>query len=257
MFRTLTIFLLLAAGAFAASFRLYLKDGSYQLAREYQVLGDRVRFYSIERSDWEEIPLTLIDLKRTEAEKRQREEAMQKEAAEVSDEEKFEQQQRDLVARIPVEAGVYYFEGKDLKALKLAEEKAVNSKGRSILKRLSPIPLVPGKMTVELEGEHSATVLGAARPEFYMRLDRDETFGIVRMSPKKGARVVQEWSIVQVSNEVIEKQQDIPVFRKQLDDKLYQIWPQQPLEPGEYAVIEYTPGEKNIETWDFACQPVK
>ncbi len=39
----------LAVTAFGAAIRLYLKDGDYQIAREYQVLGDRVRYFSTER----------------------------------------------------------------------------------------------------------------------------------------------------------------------------------------------------------------
>src|SRR5690242_5105833 len=41
--------------------RLVLKDGSYQAVREWKVQGDRVHFYSIERSEWEDIPNELID----------------------------------------------------------------------------------------------------------------------------------------------------------------------------------------------------
>ena len=41
--------------------RLVLKDGSFQVIREYQRLGDRVRYYSLERADWEELPASLID----------------------------------------------------------------------------------------------------------------------------------------------------------------------------------------------------
>jgi len=48
--------------------RLYLKDGSYHLVREYKVSGDRVRYYSVERSAWEEIPLGLVDIEKTEKE---------------------------------------------------------------------------------------------------------------------------------------------------------------------------------------------
>lgn len=251
------VLLLLAASALAADFRLYLKDGNFHLVREYQVEGDRVRFYAVERSEWEEAPVSLFDLKRTEAEREQRQQAVRKEAAAAADEEKYEREQREVQERIPVESGVYYLEGKEMKALKLAEAKAVNDKRRSVLKRIAPIPIVSGKSTVELDGEHSAVVLTVARPEFYMRLDREEMFGIVRMMPKKGVRVVQEWSIVPVTKDVIEKERDIPVFRKQIGDQLYQVWPQQPLEPGEYALIEYTPGERNVETWDFACQPAK
>ena len=50
----------LAAGLLgAATVRLYMKDGSYHSVREYETKGDRVRYYSTERSEWEEIPLDL------------------------------------------------------------------------------------------------------------------------------------------------------------------------------------------------------
>ncbi len=41
--------------------KLMLKDGSFQLVREYAVEGDRVRYYSLDRSQWEEIPSDLVD----------------------------------------------------------------------------------------------------------------------------------------------------------------------------------------------------
>lgn len=255
MVRTLIVFLLAAVAVLAADFRLYLKDGNYHVVREYQVQGDRVRFYSVERSEWEEVPASLVDLKRTEAERHERQEAIQEEAAEMAAEDKYERQQQEERERVPVGPGVYFVEGNQIRTLKQGESKAVSKKSRTVLKILSPIPMISGKTMVELDGEHSPTVMTSARPEFYFRLDHEESFGIVKMMPKKGVRVVQEWEIVQVSNEVIEKEQDIPIFRKQVDDGLYQIWPQQPLEPGEYAVIEYTPGERNVQTWDFACQP--
>ena len=252
MFRLFAALLLSAVLAFGASIKLYLKDGTYQLVREYQVNGDRVRFYSVERSDWEEIPVDLVDLKRTESERQAEEAVIKKDAAELAAEDKFEREQREEIERVPQEPGLYMVDGAAMKTIELAESKIVSNKGRSVLKVLSPVPVVSGKSTVELDGEHSKNVFSNPRPEFYIRLADQDRFGIVRLQPKKGARIVQNWTIVPITKEIVEDEKDVPIFRKQVDSNLYKIWPEQPLEPGEYAVVEFTEGKGNVRTWDFA-----
>ena len=49
------------AQAQVANKRLIFKDGSYQIVTQYKVTGDRVRFFSSERADWEEVTAKMVD----------------------------------------------------------------------------------------------------------------------------------------------------------------------------------------------------
>jgi hypothetical protein len=258
MLRGIIIFCLTALLALA-NIRLYLKDGEYQLVREYKVQADRVRYYSVERGDWEEIPLELVDLKKTESEAKRREESLKEEAAALAVEEKAERDADKEVAKVPQEQGVYLVDGQNLKPIPAAESKFVgDTKKRSILKVITPIPIIAGKGTLEVDGPHSPNVIDKDVPEFYIRLSAEERFGIIRLVDRKGNRVVEELTIVPVTKEVMEEQKEVQVFRRQVGDMLYKIWPMKPLEPGEYAVVEYSPAIDNnihVQVWDFAFKP--
>lgn len=253
--RRLMLALLLVLPLAAANVKLYLKDGSYHVVREYKVEDDRVRYYSVERSDWEEIPFELVDLKRTEAEVKEREETRRKEAAAIDAEEKVEREQRREAARVPVDNGAYLVDGKELRPLKQAVSKIVTSKSRSVLKILAPAPVVSGKATVEIDGTRSTFTVSMDTPEFYIRLSAEERFGIVKLAAKKESRVAQKWTIIPVSKEIVDEMETVEVFRRQVAEDVYKIWPMKPLAAGEYAVYQYTEGKGNIQLWDFGCQP--
>ena len=253
MFLRAAVLLLLASVGASAADRLYLKDGSYQLTNQYEVKTDRVRYYSTERGEWEEIPLEMVDLDRTKGEVSERESQLAADAKAEAEERAAEKLAKKQVASIPTQAGAYYIRGETMEPIKQAESKIVNNKTRSVLKVLSPIPTVPGKSTVELDGEHAPLRLSDVRPEFYFRLSDYEGVDIVRLTPKKNVRVAENVSILQLKNDRIveEKFDKVETFKKQEADLLFRIWPMKPLPPGEYALVQYADGKFDPQIWDF------
>jgi hypothetical protein len=160
---------------------------------------------------------------------------------------------RAEVASIPQDPGVYYVEDKTVKPIKVAESKVHNNKGRSVLKILTPLPVVTDRATLELDGLHSQNVFSNPEQEFYIQLSAEERYGIVKLTPEHGVRIVEKISVIPVSKDIIEEPIEVQVFRKQMtQDGLYKLWPMKPMEPGEYAVVQYTPGKTNMQVWDFA-----
>jgi hypothetical protein len=246
--------------ASAENVKLYLTDGSYQLVREYKVENDRVRFYSLDRDDWEEVPASLVDLDKTKAEIKARADSIHADAAAQDAEDKAERAARKEVASVPMEPGVYLIDDQkpapgNLTPMKVGESKVVTNKRRSLLKAISPVPLVPGKATLELDGLHSSQGTPNRSPEFYIRLSDEERFGIVRLSEHKGNRVVEKLTIQPVINETTQEPDLVEVFRQQVADGLFKIWPQKALEPGEYAVVQYSMEKIDMQVWDFFIAP--
>ncbi len=247
---------MLTALASVAADRLYLKDGSFHTVREYEVKADRVRYYSSERGDWEEVPLELVDLTRTQAELTEQKSRMEADAKSDAEERAAAKTARQQIVNLPAEPGAFLIVSDEkTDALKKAEVKIVTDQKRRVLKLLSPIPLVPGKATIELDGEHAQRKIANRRPEFFFRPAMDEEFEIIKMTTKKDVRVAEKLSILKVQKEepmVDEVVEIVPTFKKQEGEGLYRVWPQKALESGEYAVIEYTPGKMSPQIWDFS-----
>ena len=249
--------MLLAVSAFGATVRLYLKDGTYQLVREYQVLSDRVKYLSAERGEWEELPLELVDLNHTKQEVAATEATSKAEAKADEEEDAAIRAEREEVASVPQAPGGYFIHGSKLEPLKQAEVTIVSDKKRTVLKYLSPIPIVPGKSTAEIPGAASTFHITELRPEFYFRMDGSEGLSMVKLSPKKNLRLVEEISILQIAEETTETRKDVPTFKRQYSDGLFKIWPEKPLEPGEYALLQYTESKVDPQVWDFSVGPGK
>jgi len=255
--RVILLFFISACLLLADNYRLYLTDGTFHTVSKHEVLADRIRYYSVERSDWEELPLDLVDLKKTDAERKVRVEQEKKSAALEDAEEKFERDRRREIARIPVDPGLFYLDGDKAAEIKLAELKSLTDKKRSILKAMSPIPIVPGKSSLEITGDQAPTVFSTPTPDLYFRINSAERFTIVKLRPKKGARQVAILQIEPVTKMGELEMTKLDVFRQQLQDDLYKVWPTKPLEPGEYALVQYSEGEVQIQCWDFRIAPAK
>jgi hypothetical protein len=257
--RVIVLLLVTALVLCGETFKLYLKDGTYHLIREYQVQGERIRYYSTERGDWEEIPKELIDLGKTEQARKANAEEHSKEAREQDEENKAERDLRREIASIPMNPGGYYKQGEKVASLPSADYQVITDKKRKALQVLSPVPLVPGKASVVIKGEHSNFVVTEERPDFYFRLAKEERFGILSVTPKKNVRVVENISIMPVVKQASEERKQMATFEQDLGNGLFKVWPEKALAPGEYALVEFADSEDatDIELliWDFAYRP--
>jgi hypothetical protein len=169
--------------------RLILRDGSYQIVRKYEVVGNRVRFISVERGgDWEEIPEELIDWPATHKfEKQQAEQAQQQspamqEAADLDKEEAAEREgqknRMPEVARglnLPDQDGVFVLD--EFRGTPELVE-IVPSTGDLQMARQhglrSVLPLQGQLAHVELEGAGAKIAIHVNEPTIYLSLDDKE-----------------------------------------------------------------------------------
>ncbi len=233
--------------------KLHLQDGGELIVKEYEVVADRVRYYSLERSQWEEIPLALVDLDRTRrgverqtARRKTREQEDRRERA-------ARRKARTELHRVPLENGVYYSDGARVTPVEQAEITIDASKKRVFLQVLAPVPLL-SKSTVEVEGTQAKLLVGNAEPMFYVRLEEITRLAIVRLKDKKKSRLVQKIQKMRQDTELLVKQEELEVFRQQLAPQVYKIWPTAPIPPGNYAVVEHDLGGENVRVWDFTYQ---
>jgi hypothetical protein len=167
--------------------RLILKDGSYQVVRKYEVVGDRVRYISVERGgEWEEIPANLIDWDATKKWDRDHAEPAYSDASpgmkEAEDLDKEEAAKRaEEAARMPqVAPGLELPDQDSVFALdtfqgtpELVElqpnQLAVDAKTHHGLSSFNP--MAAAKASIELPGSHAKVHLHVNDPAIYLSLD--------------------------------------------------------------------------------------
>jgi hypothetical protein len=161
--------------------RLILKDGSYQLVSKYEIKGDRVRYKSAERDEWEELPSSLVDWPATEKYEKDRATSAIPEAAaldkETDADREAEQSRLPQVApglRLPEDSGVFLldnFQGQPQLVEMQQAEGDINPNTKANILRGALRPIASAKQTVELDGEHSALHAHVVVPSIYINVD--------------------------------------------------------------------------------------
>ncbi|MFZ1140463.1 MAG: hypothetical protein WAN76_14875 [Candidatus Sulfotelmatobacter sp.] len=162
--------------------RLILKDGSYQLVTKYEVKGNRVRYLSAERDEWEELPESLVDWPATEKyEKDRAAGASLPEAVQLDKEVELEREREETLLpqvapglRLPEDSGVFLldsFQGEPqiVEIQQTAGDISRNTKANIFRGAINPIAGL--KQTIELEGAHAPVQSHVDVPSLYINFD--------------------------------------------------------------------------------------
>jgi len=257
-----------------ASKRLILKDGSYQSATKWEVKGDRVRYYSSERAEWEEMPETLVDWKATDAWEKEHaaseNQALEKVLKENKADEDAEGAANPQVApgvRLPDGGGVYMldvFKTQPQLVEIVQNGGEINKQTSKNILRATINPIASAKQSIELKGAHARVQSHETAPEIYVDIDMDtqaqpldvaDHFRIVRLQQKKDMRVLGNLKISMIGK-VSQEESFVKSRAEKFSGDWIKITPLEPLTPGEYAVVEMlSPKEVNLYVWDFGVNP--
>ncbi len=259
--------------------RLILKDGSYQPATKWEIHGDRVRYYSAERYEWEEVPNSMVDWPATEKwEKESATHRISEETKEVSAEgeeaRRAEDARTPLVApgvKLPANGGVFLvdkFHGQpQLVELVQSGGEVRKDTGKNVL-RAAINPLGSMKQSIELPGARAHVQSHQTRPEIYVDVDTNDDapagskpvdpahrFRLLRLQSKKDSRVVSNLKIA-MTGKVSQQESVIEMLAEPFSGDWVKVTPTRELERGEYALAEMLYEKQiNLYVWDFGVDP--
>jgi hypothetical protein len=165
--------------------RLILKDGSYQSVTKYEVKGERVRYLSAERGEWEEIPKSMVDWPATEKyEKDRAAGASTPEAAELDKELEADREAQEALSpqvvpglALPEEGGVFLLDTYESRPELVPLDQrggAINKNMKGNILRAAVNPIASAHQTVEVPGKHSPVQAHVQVPSLYINIDRGQ-----------------------------------------------------------------------------------
>ena len=247
--------------------KLFLKDGTFHLVRSYEIKGERVRYWSVERSAWEEIPTAMVDWDAThkdEAETVARRKDIDEKIRTIAQHQVAADVDTDASLEItpgvflPDGVGLFVVEGKNVASLSQAQAESKLDRKHFFAQILVPIPVIPTQHKVSLPGARAALRISATQPEFYFRTadHREPNVQLLRAKVKGNVRelgAVNTSFTGQSSTNV----NSIALERWDAARGVYRFTLGQNLTAGEYAFVEFVPEQgMNLYVWDFGVVPV-
>lgn len=247
--------------------KLVLKNGTYQIVREYHREGDRVRYYSAERLQWEEIPAALVDWKATEqaaAEQTAEQKAL---LAKIKASEEAERRasldvDTSLEVRpgvfLPDGPGLYVLSGKQVFSMRQDLAESHTDKVRAFEKIVTGLPVISSKQHVDLPGKHAKVRLDTRDPEFYFRGEhgRQPRFRLLRAKIKGNQRELMTIN-TNLAGENTYNNHAMDLQTWNAARGVYRYTLGQTLQPGEYALVEMTLNGPALYVWDFGVDAGK
>ena len=211
-----------------ANLKLYLKDGEFHLVREYRSKATVCDFYSLELSDWEEIPVALIDLKRTEIEAAEIKAVPSSKPKKFPTKKELIREARAEIRKIPQDPGLYRLENDQLRVFKETSQSSTTIKDASS------------------QDPFSAPTCSTANPRLRSKAST-QPISSMRTAPNSSSSW-PEWKALPFSNSRRKRRSHrgkdhassglqrnsggslkVEIFQKELSDSgLFKIWPQEP-----------------------------
>jgi len=268
--------------------RLILKDGSYQSVTKWEVQGDRVRYFSAERGEWEEVPYSLVDWDATDKYDKSRAAGAPAPEAVQLDQELAAEQAAELARlpevapglRLPEDGLVLLLDNYQNQPQLVALDQnggEVDRNTRANVLRAVINPIGSAKQKIELDGPH-ASIQAHASPAIFINL-KESTAPSSRpeqpQQPEKPEQPMLDWDRFQIvraeikgKNRIIgnvrinplgkSSQQEnlVPITAQKINPDWVKLTPNHPLTPGEYAVVEMLGlASMNLYVWDFGVNP--
>ena len=160
---------------------LVLTDGSRERVRGYSIEGGRLRYYSAERNEWEEMPAELVDWPATERQARREADAAAERSA-AAGESARRQRQEDLARapqvapgmRLPAPGRVYLVDrygGAPVLVLLDQSGGRLNKNMKGNILRGILNPVAGSRQMIELEGPRADVRSHTTVPEIYFPVE--------------------------------------------------------------------------------------